>query len=319
MTHALLLGIGFGLALAAGAAGALVLRMVPPGAARAPALAALGLPAIVLGLTSIHLIPAFWAECTPLSGPDALVIAGWSLLAAGSVAAGLISGLRRLLLAESLLGRVPVLADSLLGEKVEVLAGRLGVAPPAIRVVGLNRPLVVSGGLRRPAVVVSRWVLEHLDEAELEAVFAHELAHLARRSQAILWLGRLLRDGLWYIPSGRYAFRVLAGAEELGADEAAVGLTGRPLALAGALGRVWAGFSRSTAAGLNGLIGEEWDGGRLLEIRLSRLLRGTEKPGPWQTGPVVAVAVTGGALALAWQILGLAAEALPVVCQFGNF
>ena len=71
MTHALLLGIGFGLALAAGAAGALVLRMVPPEAARAPALAALGLPAIVLGLTFIHLIPAFWAECTPLSGPDA--------------------------------------------------------------------------------------------------------------------------------------------------------------------------------------------------------------------------------------------------------
>jgi Zn-dependent protease with chaperone function len=316
MTHALLLGIGFGLALAAGTAGALALRLVRSGAGRAPALAVLGLPAVILGFTSVHLIPAFWAECTPLTGPDAAVIAGWSVLAAGSAVAGLIAGLRRLLLADGLLRRVPVLTGHPVAEKVGVLAGRLGIVPPVVRVLELDRPLVVSGGVRQTAVVISRWVLEHLDESELEAVAAHELAHLARRSQAVLWLGRLLQDGLWYVPSGRYALRVLARDEELAADELTVRLTGRPLALAGALGKVWAGSSGPLAAGLSGLIGEEGDAGGMLEVRLVRLLAdGTDKQ---SAARALVLTVPGLLTAASWQVLELAAEALPLVCRLGS-
>lgn len=319
MTHTFFLLVGLGLAFGLGAGGVLVLRLIPPGTGRVPALAVLSLPAVTLGLTSVHLIPSFWAECTPLTGLDAAAVGGWAVLGIGSVAAGLTAGLRRLLLAESLLGEVPVLADHSLAEKVEMLAGRLGIEPPVIRVLGLERPLVVSGGLRRPAIVVSHWVLENLAEAELEAVFAHELAHLARRSQLLLGLGALLRDGLWYLPSGWYAFRVLSRDEELAADEVAVGLTGRPLALAGALGKVWAGSFGLSAAGLTGLIGDDGDASRLLEVRLRRLLPGARKPGMWRAGPMLAGAVLAATFTVSWRVLGMAAEALPLVCRFGNF
>lgn len=318
MTHTLLLAVGFGLALATGAGGVLTLRLIPPGAGRAPALAALGLPPAILGFTSAHLVPALWAECAALTRPELAVVAGWSAVVAGSAAAGLISGLRRLLLAEYVLVRVPVLGGHPLVEKVKVVAGRLGVRTPVVRVLEVDRPLVVSGGIRRPAVVVSRWVLENLDEPELEAVVAHELGHLARGSYWALWVGRLLRDAAWYLPSGRYAFGVLVRDEELGADELAVSVTGRPLTLAWALGKVWAGSSGSLAAGLVGLLGEERDAGRLLEARITRLLAGVAgcRRSP---APVLAVVIQGLLAMGSWQLLGLAAEALPMVCRFGSF
>ncbi len=317
MTHTVLLALGFGLALIAGASGAVAVRLIPPEAGRTPALAALGLPLFILGLTSVHLVPAIWAECTPPAGPDLAVAAGWFLLVGWSAAASAVSGLRRMLLAERLLAAIPAEEGHPLTGKVRVLADRLGIRTPSVRVLEVDRPLAVSGGLRRPAIIVSRWLLENLNESELEAVVAHELGHLARSSQPVLWLGRLLRDAAWYVPSGRYAFRALVRAEELAADDLAVGLTCRPLALAGALGRVWLGGPGPVAGGLAGLIGDEVDAGRLLEVRLSRLLAGAANRDRWPAAPILAGAVVGLLAVGTWQLLGLAAEALPLVCRFG--
>ena len=67
----------------------------------------------------------------------------------------------------------------------------------------------------------------------------HELAHVARRDTLILWMGRVLRDAFWYLPTSRAAYRQLEEDKEFACDDLVVGMTHRPLALASALTKVW--------------------------------------------------------------------------------
>jgi heat shock protein HtpX len=116
-------------------------------------------------------------------------------------------------------------------------------------------------------------LLRRLDDAEVEAVLAHELAHLAHRDAAVMeicsapsrvllgfarllaWLPRVIKESRGQFPPGIVtAFIVVCGppafvigwicrlsvlgmsrAREFSADAAAVTLTGRPSALASAL------------------------------------------------------------------------------------
>ena len=120
---------------------------------------------------------------------------------------------------------------------------------------------------------VTKRLLELLDEAELEAVLAHEVAHLARRDAPVMeicsapshvllaftrvivpWTYKVLREGMLRTTGAMIALGVLCGppalvigwvsrlsvlamsrAREFSADAAAVTLTGRPSALASAL------------------------------------------------------------------------------------
>lgn len=316
MTHAPFLLVGFGLALGIGMGGVLVLRLLPTGARRLPALVVVGLPPVILGLTSFHLISVLWAECAPLTGLDLPVVGGWFGLVAGSLAVSLVASGRRLILAERMVRCCPILEDRRIGGQVEALARALGSRVPVVRVLEADRPLAASGGIRQPAVVLSRWMLANLEGAELEAVLAHEVAHLARRSQLVLGVGRLLRDAAFYLPPGGYAFRLLVQDEEVAADALAVRLTGRPQALAGALGKVWVWASGSPLGRGVPLLGEG-DPGRLLEIRLRRLLSDRPPPAAGRAAPALGLLLIGAGLPGAWQVLSLVAEALPMACRLG--
>lgn len=253
--HALLLLAALLLAATTGGLGALLLRLVPAGGRRPLAFVVLAAPAFVLGLAVLHLVPALWPACTPLDGWDRVV--SIALLAALATAAlgGLVVNAARLWQVERLLRSCPAAGDALVS-RTAALAERLGVAAPAVRILPAGGPLAASGGLRRPTVVLSPWLIERLDERELDGVLAHELAHLARRDHLAGWLGRLLRDMMAYLPSSWYALRVLQEEEELGADAVAVEATRRPLAMASALGKVWRGaLGARSSAGLAALPG----------------------------------------------------------------
>jgi Zn-dependent protease with chaperone function len=88
-----------------------------------------------------------------------------------------------------------------------------------------------TGG-RRPAVVLSVDLLETLDDAELEAVIAHEVAHIAARDVRAITLGGVLRDMVAWNPMAHIAYRYLRNARELEADRRAAALTKNPLAVA---------------------------------------------------------------------------------------
>lgn len=124
-------------------------------------------------------------------------------------------------------------------ELVAACAERIGTRKPAVRLLVAHYPLACTSGWFRPLVLLSSWMLEQLDQRELEAVITHELAHVARRDTLVLWVGRMLRDAFWYLPTSRSAYRLLEQEKELACDDLAVTVTQRPLAMASALTKVW--------------------------------------------------------------------------------
>lgn len=313
--HTLFLLSALLLAAAIGGLGALALRVVPVGGRRWLALVVLGAPPLVLGVALTHLVPRFWPECAPLAGWDRVASFGLSGAIIAMAAGAALLSVSRLVLVERLLRVCPVGTDT---AHLERLAGQLGVPVPALRTLRLDEPLAAGGGLRRPTIVLSTWLLERLDARELEAVLSHELAHLARRDHLSRWLGRLLRDAALYLPSGWYALGVLETEEELGADAAAVGVTHRPLAMASALGKVWRAppSTRSPRRlGVASLPGYGAASVALLEERLARLLDGRAEQRPWTVrGRLLAGASVLTMGELTPRLLAASASVLPLVC-----
>ena len=133
---------------------------------------------------------------------------------------------------------------------------------PSVHVAERERPFAMTTGLSTDdaKLVVSTGLLDALDERELEAVVAHELAHVKNRDAAVMTLvelplssarhlGRMLQHSggvhvvLLAVAAGSYAFwgagrtlvASLSRSRELAADRGATALLGDPAPLAGAL------------------------------------------------------------------------------------
>lgn len=187
---------------------------------------------------------------------------------------GLGLGLVRLLVMHRVVARRGVPAGSELEALAAQIAARVGVPCPRVLHCDYNRPLALTCGLWRTTVLLSTWMIERLDRRELEAVVAHELAHVARRDYLVSWLATVLRDAFFYLPTSWVAYRQLQHEKELLCDDLAVEVTRRPLALASALGKVWQqavdGPALARAQQLTGA-------GAGIEGRIERLLA---MPGP---------------------------------------
>jgi Zn-dependent protease with chaperone function len=100
-------------------------------------------------------------------------------------------------------------------------------------------PAGVSGafavGSRNRRILISEDLMEHFDPDELEAILAHEIAHLEARDVQIIFGAGVLRDAVGWNPIAHLAFRWLLTDRELEADRRAAALTGRPLAVASGL------------------------------------------------------------------------------------
>ena len=184
---------------------------------------------------------------------------------------GLGLGLVRLALMTWVLGRRGMPAGPGLQALADDLSTWLGVPCPRVLVCTYDRPLALTYGLWQPTVLLSAWMIQHLDARELEAVVAHELGHVARRDYLVGWLATVLRDAFCYLPTSWVAYRQLQREKELACDELAVGATQQPLALASALTKVWQHALAGSRAGMaQALVG----GGDAIEDRIKRLLDG---------------------------------------------
>jgi hypothetical protein len=192
-------------------------------------------------------------------------------LAMGLVGIGAVGlGCLRLWLLAWRLPRPLLAAPPTLRELGNGLAQQLGVSPPSILVCPQNRPLALTSGLWRPTVILSSWMLAHLDRRELEAVLAHEISHIARCDLWGMWVATVLRDVFFYLPTSQIAYRQLQAEKELACDDLAISVTRRPLALASALTKVWHHAVESPPpALLPSLTGLSVP----LETRITRLLR----------------------------------------------
>lgn len=121
---------------------------------------------------------------------------------------------------------------------VRRLAARMGVDAPAVGLATRCPGGATVVGIRRPVIVVDEGLVDRLDTAELEAILAHELAHIRRKDNLVALLWGLVRDVAVFLPGGRWALRQLLVERELAADEVAVEVTNRPGALASGLLKV---------------------------------------------------------------------------------
>lgn len=215
----------------------------------------------------------------------------YTLSIAGPVAMGLVTvgamglGVLRLGLMWWGATRRCIVADPDLQALAGHLADRLGSPRPHVLLRGSDRPMAITWGFRRPTLLLSTWMVERLDSLELESVLAHELGHVARHDYQVLWVGTVLRDAFFYLPTSRKAYRELQADKELACDDLAVSVTRRPLALASALAKVWDHALGGQGLGVAPAFTET---GLLIEQRIERLVEDPKR------GPVVPVETRPG-------------------------
>lgn len=141
-----------------------------------------------------------------------------------------------------------------------------GVDPGCVRVVrGLPNP-AFTVGLLTPRVYLAAELAGHLTAEQLEAVIAHEGAHVVRRDPLRQFLLRFLAFTLFWMPALRRLAEDVRDEAEVLADDAAV--RGRPLVLASAILALsdW-NLGRATPRGAVGFQRDD-----LLERRVRRLV-----------------------------------------------
>lgn len=174
-----------------------------------------------------------------------------------------------------------------------------------------------TAGVRRPVVAIDPKLLEELDQAEIEGVIAHELAHISRRDALLGQVVGGFRDLTFFLPPLHLAARWLRREQEESADELASSYTGRPAALASGILKVW-GCSRGSQGprvacsavpvrrvAFAGLGGRAAEAERLplrgavkaITLRVERLIARAPAVPPWRRRAETALAV--GILALA--------------------
>ena len=126
----------------------------------------------------------------------------------------------------------------------------------AVQVVPTDKVLCFCMGLLRPRIVVSTGLVELLDQAELNAVLAHEASHQRRRDPLRLLVANVTMRGLFMVPVLPDLARAARVTTEVEADAAAVDRCGnsnliRALkAVLGAVSRTPVGVSSMVASDL---------------------------------------------------------------------
>ena len=130
----------------------------------------------------------------------------------GAMAIAGIGGLRSRRLRRALQVCAP--ADPALRRRVEELADRLGVRPPRTLLVTGRVPPMLWGRLSGAVLLLPDELLERLSPPQIEALIAHELAHLKRRDHWVRWLELTVTVTWWFNPVTWWARRRLRQAEE---------------------------------------------------------------------------------------------------------
>lgn len=210
-----------------------LLGMVTYLAAAWSVVAALGLAGLTL---AVH-ATALGGGLSDLIGACVVRLRDMYATPGGATAAGL-----GLTLAGALLARTAVTAgthlravrrQALRHAQTARLAGRPEPALGAT-VVDHPQPAAYCVAGRQPTVILTTGALRSLDPSQLDAVLAHERAHLASHHHRLLAMARIARQVLPFIPLMRDADAQVTRLVELHADDAAT-RSGDPGPLAAAL------------------------------------------------------------------------------------
>lgn len=100
----------------------------------------------------------------------------------------------------------------------------------------VHAPLTI--GWLKPAILLPFGFVNQLSPAEVEAVLAHELAHIARRDWVFNLVQAFVETIFYYHPAVWWVSQVIRRERENACDDTALAATGNPIAFARALVRV---------------------------------------------------------------------------------
>lgn len=132
---------------------------------------------------------------------------------------------------------------ALLRSRVQLMVARLSREAglkkvPEIMLLPVGAPGAFAVGSRRSRILLAPELLVDLDSSELEAILAHEVAHLEARDCQVMIGAGFLRDLVAWNPIAHLAYHHLMNDREFEADRRAASLTGQPLAVASSLLKV---------------------------------------------------------------------------------
>lgn len=129
--------------------------------------------------------------------------------------------------------------SSRLKEMVNRLATQAGVSPPDVRLIDSGVPSAFTVRANRAyTVTVSVGLLESLEDAEVEACLAHEIAHVKNHDFTVRFVATLAKIALFARPLSYLLEPAVYRAREFLADFTAVKLVGGPDALISALAKL---------------------------------------------------------------------------------
>lgn len=179
--------------------------------------------------------------------------------------------------------------DELWKEKLDTLIRQLKITRPVrlFKSVLVEVPTVI--GWLRPVILLPAGVLTNLSPAQLEAILAHELAHIRRHDYLVNLLQKIVETFLFYHPAVWWVSRQIEQEREHCCDDLTVAVCGDRIAYARAL---------AALEGLRGGPGQlslAASGGPLLQ-RIRRLLGVPAKASPsgwWLAGTITLLAIAG--------------------------
>lgn len=154
------------------------------------------------------------------------------------------------------------------GEKLAALSRQLGMSEPVRLLESALVHAPVAIGWFKPAILLPVGLVNRLSPAEVEAILAHELAHIVRRDWLFNLLQAFIETLFYYHPAVWWMSQVIRNERENCCDDAALAATGNRLAFAKALVQVQelAKPAPALALGING------SGRPLLLERIRRIL-----------------------------------------------
>ncbi len=126
--------------------------------------------------------------------------------------------------------------DQRLSEKIELALSGLPISQDSVAVLDDDDLVLYSSTGANPIICVSTGMLRRYDIDHLQGAFAHEIAHIRRSRRPLLMFAYILRAVMFFNPVSMIEFRRLAQEEEKACDDYAVAMTGKPGALAEAIG-----------------------------------------------------------------------------------